>query len=90
MSRGESSASAHRRQETDDAALMKTRSSQKTFVWVKVSSLNLLLSIMKENSFLCRDARIRTRDLEYRNQTWSVSHAAVFPAAPADARSSRS
>ena len=36
-------------------------------------SLHLLLSIMKENSFLCRDARIQTRDLEYRNQTWSVS-----------------
>ncbi len=32
-----------------------------------------MLSIMKEDSFLCRDARIRTRDLEYRNQTWSVS-----------------
>jgi hypothetical protein len=27
---------------------------------------------MKEESFECRDARIRTRDLEYRNQTWSV------------------
>ncbi|KAI0702885.1 golgi-body localization protein domain-containing protein [Cytidiella melzeri] len=59
------------KQEADDAALMKTRSSQKTFVWVKVSSLHLMLSIMKEDSFLCRDARIRTRDLEYRNQTWS-------------------
>lgn len=71
MARDDSRTSAHRRQETDDAALMKTRSSQKTFVWVKVSSLHLLLSIMKENSFLCRDARIRTRDLEYRNQTLS-------------------
>jgi hypothetical protein len=36
------------------------------------SSLNLLLSIVKEESFDLRDARIRTRDLEYRNQTWSV------------------
>lgn len=35
-------------------------------------SLHLMLSIMKEDSFLCRDARIRTRDLEYRNQTLSV------------------
>ncbi|KAH9951643.1 golgi-body localization protein domain-containing protein [Amylocystis lapponica] len=59
------------RKEADDAAEMKTRSSQKTFVWVKVSSLHLLLSIAKEDSFLCRDARIRTRDLEYRNQTLS-------------------
>jgi hypothetical protein len=31
-----------RRQETDDAALMKTRSSQKTFVWVKVSRFVLV------------------------------------------------
>ncbi|KAJ7047262.1 golgi-body localization protein domain-containing protein [Mycena alexandri] len=54
-----------------DAAEMKTRSSQKSFVFVRVSSLNLLLSIMKEESFVCRDAHIRTRDLEYRNQTWS-------------------
>ncbi|KAI9001069.1 golgi-body localization protein domain-containing protein [Trametes punicea] len=59
------------KQELDDAAEMKTRASQKTFVRVKVASLHLLLSIMKEDSFLCRDARIRTRDLEYRNQTWS-------------------
>jgi hypothetical protein len=35
-------------------------------------SLHLLLSIVKEESFDLRDARIRTRDLEYRNQTWSV------------------
>jgi hypothetical protein len=72
-----------------DAAEMKTRSSQKSFVLVRISrsdftylvacsdltpyrSLNLLLSIMKEESFVCRDAHIRTRDLEYRNQTWSV------------------
>jgi hypothetical protein len=39
---------------------------------IRYFSLNLLLSIMKEESFVCRDARIRTRDLEYRNQTWSV------------------
>ncbi|KAJ7764981.1 golgi-body localization protein domain-containing protein [Mycena maculata] len=54
-----------------DAAEMKTRSSQKSFVLVRITSLNLLLSIMKEESFVCRDAHIRTRDLEYRNQTWS-------------------
>ncbi|TFK43439.1 golgi-body localization protein domain-containing protein [Crucibulum laeve] len=54
-----------------DAAVMKTRSSQKTFVLVKISSLDLLLSIVKEGSFECHDARIRTRELEYRNQTWS-------------------
>ncbi|KAF7964514.1 hypothetical protein HWV62_6371, partial [Athelia sp. TMB] len=46
-----------------DAAEMKTRSSQKT--------LNLLLSIVKEESFDLRDAHIRTRELEYRNQTSS-------------------
>ncbi|EMD40776.1 hypothetical protein CERSUDRAFT_111360 [Gelatoporia subvermispora B] len=57
--------------EYDDATEMKARSSQKTFVMVKVSSLHLMLSIQKEGSFLCRDARIRTRDLEYRNQTLS-------------------
>lgn len=28
---------------------------------------------MKEDAFVCRDARIRTRDLEFRNQTLSVS-----------------
>jgi len=54
-----------------DAAEMKTRSSRKTFVLVKISSLHLLLSIMKEDAFSCRDARIRTRDLEFRNQTLS-------------------
>ncbi|KAF7331891.1 hypothetical protein MKEN_00069400 [Mycena kentingensis (nom. inval.)] len=54
-----------------DAAEMKTRSSQKSFVLVKISSLHLLLSVMKEESFVCRDAHIRTRDLEFRNQTWS-------------------
>jgi len=67
----ERNSSVRKRKEWDDAAEMKTRSSQKTFVWVKVHSLHLLLSIAKEDSFLCRDARIRTRDLEYRNQTWS-------------------
>lgn len=69
---------------------MKTRSSQKNFVLVKISrlvhknerlptrmlktisSLELLLSIMKASSFECRDARIRTHALEIRNQTWSV------------------
>lgn len=82
------------------AAEMKTRSSQKSFVLVRISryridfpvsfvcliyyiidlSLHLLLSIAKEGSFECRDAKIRTRDLEYRNQTWSVchSHRVVF------------
>ncbi|KAG2367288.1 golgi-body localization protein domain-containing protein [Suillus spraguei] len=50
---------------------MKTRSSQKNFVLVKISSLELLLSIMKASSFECRDARIRTHALEIRNQTWS-------------------
>lgn len=41
-------------------------------------SLHLLLSIIKEESFDLRDARIRTRDLEYRNQTWSVSDLTIF------------
>ncbi|KAF9008973.1 golgi-body localization protein domain-containing protein [Cyathus striatus] len=54
-----------------DAAVMKTRSSQKTFVLVKISSLDLLLSIVKEGSFEFHDARIKTRELEYHNQTWS-------------------
>ncbi|KAF7292415.1 hypothetical protein HMN09_01225600 [Mycena chlorophos] len=48
---------------TGDAAEMKTRSSQKSFVLVKISR--------HEDSFVCRDAHIRTRDLEFRNQTWS-------------------
>ncbi|KAH7887657.1 golgi-body localization protein domain-containing protein [Phlebopus sp. FC_14] len=55
----------------DDAVEMKTRSSQKTFILVKIASLELLLSIMKAESFECRDARIRTHALEFRNQTWS-------------------
>ncbi|KAI0796722.1 golgi-body localization protein domain-containing protein [Abortiporus biennis] len=58
------------RREKDDATEMKTRSSQKTFVLVRIASLHLLLSI-SQGDFLCRDARIKTRDLEYRNQTWS-------------------
>ncbi|KAI0939194.1 hypothetical protein AcV5_000680 [Taiwanofungus camphoratus] len=68
--------SLRKRKEIDDAAEMKTRSSAKTFIWVKVASLHLMLSIMKEDSFLCRDARIRTRDLEYRNQTLSFEELA--------------
>ncbi|KAF7301766.1 hypothetical protein MIND_00742200 [Mycena indigotica] len=63
--------SAQLTKKAGDAAEMKTRSSQKSFVLVKISSLNLLLSVMKEESFVCRDAHIRTRDLEFRNQTWS-------------------
>ncbi|KAL4076077.1 golgi-body localization protein domain-containing protein [Scleroderma citrinum] len=55
----------------DDAVEMKSRSSQKTFILVKISSLELLLSIMKAESFECRDARIRTHTLEIRNETWS-------------------
>lgn len=50
---------------------MKNRSTQKSFVYVRIASLNLLLSVSKEGSFECRDARINTRDLEYRNQTCS-------------------
>lgn len=73
----------------DDAHIMKTRSSQKSFVMVRISrsvlhipmlvfdvqycsSLHLLLSVVKEGSFECHDARIKTRELDYRNQTWSV------------------
>ncbi|KAF9226562.1 hypothetical protein BS17DRAFT_728145 [Gyrodon lividus] len=55
----------------DDAVEMKTRASQKTFILVKISSIELLLSIIKAESFECRDARIRTHSLEFRNQTWS-------------------
>ncbi|KAI6105796.1 hypothetical protein F5141DRAFT_1189568 [Pisolithus sp. B1] len=46
----------------DDAVEMKSR---------LISSFELLLSIMKAESFECRDARIRTHALEFRNQTWS-------------------
>ncbi|KAF8913997.1 golgi-body localization protein domain-containing protein [Gymnopilus junonius] len=55
----------------DDAQVMKTRSSQKSFVLVRISSIHLLLSVIKEGSFECHDAKIKTRELEYRNQTWS-------------------
>lgn len=55
----------------DDAVEMKSRLSQKTFVLVRISSFELLLSIMKAESFECRDAHIRTHALEFRNQTWS-------------------
>jgi hypothetical protein len=58
---------------SNDAAIMKTRSAQKTFVAVDISSISVLLSIQKQAAFLLRDARINTRDLHYRNQTWSVS-----------------
>jgi len=54
-----------------DAAVMKTRSFQKTFVFVKIASMNLVLSVVKEGSFECHDVRIKTRDLVYRNQTSS-------------------
>lgn len=67
----------------NDAAIMKTRSAQKTFVAVDISSISVLLSIQKQAAFLLRDARINTRDLHYRNQTWSVSlflfSSAAFP-----------
>ncbi|KAG6873749.1 hypothetical protein C0995_011568 [Termitomyces sp. Mi166 len=55
----------------NDAAEMKTRTSQRSFVLVKISSMDLLLSIVKEGLFECHEARIKTRDLEYRNETWS-------------------
>ena len=62
----------------NDAAIMKTRSAQKTFVAVDISSISVLLSIQKQAAFLLRDARINTRDLHYRNQTWSVSALLFF------------
>lgn len=58
----------------NDAAIMKTRSAQNTFVAVDIASISLLLSIQKQPAFLLRDARINTRDLHYRNQTWSVGN----------------
>ncbi|KDR83645.1 hypothetical protein GALMADRAFT_235956 [Galerina marginata CBS 339.88] len=62
----------HRQENSaNDAQVMKTRSSQKSFVLVRISSLHLLLSVVKEGSFECHDAKIKTRELEYRNQTWS-------------------
>ncbi|KAJ3512535.1 hypothetical protein NLJ89_g3461 [Agrocybe chaxingu] len=57
--------------DSGDAQVMKNRSSQKSFVLVRISSLHLLLSVVKEGSFECHDAKIKTRELEYRNQTWS-------------------
>lgn len=36
-------------------------------------SLDVLLSALKEGSFECHDARIKTRQLEYHDKTWSVS-----------------
>ena len=62
----------------NDAAIMKTRSAQKTFVAVDIAKICVLLSIQKQAAFLLRDARINTRDLHYRNQTWSVSNPLVF------------
>ncbi|KAF8639713.1 hypothetical protein AX17_000975 [Amanita inopinata Kibby_2008] len=62
-----SSASSKR----DVAAEMKNRSAKKTFILVKILSLDILLSILKEGSFECHDARIKTRQLEYHNQTWN-------------------
>ncbi|KZS98046.1 hypothetical protein SISNIDRAFT_449676 [Sistotremastrum niveocremeum HHB9708] len=59
-----------------DAVEMRSRSTQKTFALVKIESIHLLLSIMKEDAFLCRDARIRTRELEYRNKTSSFEQLA--------------
>jgi len=54
-----------------EALEMRHRSAQKTFIRVEISSIHLLLSIMKEDSFLCRNAKIRTRELVFRNQTFS-------------------
>ena len=84
----DSEVSDPKRKDAGDAQVMKTRSSQKSFVLVRISrlgdfsiltifclsyfSLHLLLSVVKEGSFECHDARIKTRELEYRNQTWSV------------------
>jgi len=59
--------------ELNDALIMKTRSAQKTFVAVDIASISVFLSIQKEAAFALRDARINTRELHYRNQTWSVS-----------------
>ncbi|KAL5508278.1 FMP27 [Sanghuangporus vaninii] len=60
----------------DDAAEMKTRSAQKTFVLVRISSMHVLLSFHKDGSFFCRDARIHTRELQYHNQTSSFEELA--------------
>ncbi|PPQ99072.1 hypothetical protein CVT24_003632 [Panaeolus cyanescens] len=60
-----------RKKEVGDAQVMKTRSSQKSFILVRISSIHVLLSMVKEGSFECHDAKIKTRELEYKNQTWS-------------------
>uniref|UniRef100_A0A8H7Y1A7 Uncharacterized protein n=1 Tax=Psilocybe cubensis TaxID=181762 RepID=A0A8H7Y1A7_PSICU len=54
-----------------DAQVMKTRSSQKSFVLVRISRSVTGQLVIKEGSFECHDAKIKTRELEYRNQTWS-------------------
>ncbi|KAK2466286.1 hypothetical protein APHAL10511_001928 [Amanita phalloides] len=58
-------------EKTDATDEMKARSNQKTFILVRVSSLDILLSALKEGSFECHDARIKTRQLEYHDKTWS-------------------
>jgi hypothetical protein len=78
----------------DAAAEMRTRSGQKTFILVKIlrfaalfsaicrkltqGSLDVLLSVLKEGSFECHDAHIKTRQLEYHNKTWSVRFSLCF------------
>jgi len=57
--------------EHKEALEMRQRSAQKTFIRVEIASIHLLLSIMKEDAFLCRNAKIRTRELVFRNQTFS-------------------
>lgn len=64
--------------ELNDALIMKTRSAQKTFVAVDIATISVLLSIQKEAAFSLRDAHINTRELRYRNQTWSVSTLAIL------------
>jgi len=67
--RGSKSKSANG--ECDAADEMKARLGQKTFILVKIHSLDVLLSALKEGSFECHDARIKTRQLEYHDKTWS-------------------
>ncbi|KAF8592433.1 hypothetical protein K439DRAFT_1400235 [Ramaria rubella] len=55
----------------NDASEMRHRSAQKTFVYVRIPSVHVLLSVMKGQGFLVRDARLRTHDLEWRNRTSS-------------------
>ncbi|PFH52812.1 hypothetical protein AMATHDRAFT_139321 [Amanita thiersii Skay4041] len=52
-------------------AEIKHRSAQKTFILVRITSLVILLSVLKEGSFEWHDVRIKTRQLEYHNQTCS-------------------